>query len=224
MTQARNDIFDPTSVGVYHCMSRCVRRAYLCGEDEVTKKSFEHRRELIRNRLCQLTEIFAIEVIGYAVMSNHYHIILRNRPDIAAKWSLEEIAERWLSVFPPKSRERKEFLVEKRYVEAIIGGPERIELFRTRLSCISWFNRCMNEYLACVANAEDDCTGRFWEGRFKCQRVEDIKATLACAAYVDLNRDCNGNCVWSSERLKYERSYLQLTDLAWSESLRKHYR
>lgn len=187
MTQARNDIFDPTTVGVYHCMSRCVRRAYLCGDDQFTGKSYEHRREVIRNRLAELAQIFAIEVIGYAVMNNHYHILIKNRPDIAAEWSIDEVAKRWLSLFPPRSHERKEFLKERRYLDAIKDGTERIELFRTRLSSISWFNRCTNEFLACVANTEDNCTGRFWEGRFKCQRVEDVKAALACATYVDLN-------------------------------------
>jgi hypothetical protein len=60
----------------YHLISRCVRRAYLCGEDAYTKQSYEHRRQWMVDRILFLTSIFSIDVATYAVMSNHYHLVV----------------------------------------------------------------------------------------------------------------------------------------------------
>jgi putative transposase len=85
--------------GVYHCFTRCVRRAFLCGFDLVTQGDYSHRKTWIVDRLRYLAGIFAIEVCAYAVMENHYHTVLRTRPDIVATWSDREVAIRWLSGF-----------------------------------------------------------------------------------------------------------------------------
>ncbi len=188
MTYARREIFDPDEIGVYHCVSRCVRRAFLCGEDALTKKSYEHRRNWIRVRLKYLVEIFAIEVVAYAVMSNHLHCVIRNRPDLAKDWDAKKVAERWRKLFPlRRDKNGAPEKPSKEEIAAIAMDENKVELYRSRLSDISWFNRCMNENIARRANAEDECTGRFWEGRFKCQRVFEIGAILACSVYVDLN-------------------------------------
>ena len=188
MTNARSEIFDSEEVGVYHCVSRCVRRAFLCGKDEVSKRSFEHRREWIRDRLASLVDVFAIEVISYAVMSNHFHCLIKNRPDLARKWSKEQVAIRWRKLFPyrrKKNGDPAEPTAEE--IAEITEDKKLVELYRERLSSISWFNRCMNENIAKRANFEDQCKGRFWEGRFKCQRIFDLNGVLACSVYIDLN-------------------------------------
>ena len=91
---ARNLIFDAEDVGVYHCVARCVRRAFLCGFDPVSGRDFEHRRHWLRQRLELLAGIFGLDVLGFAVMANHLHVVLRNRPDVVADWTNGEIARR----------------------------------------------------------------------------------------------------------------------------------
>ena len=95
MTRARGMIIDLDSTPYYHCICRCVRRAFLCGEDKFSGKNFEHRRQWVIDRLGFLTDIFAIEVASYAIMSNHYHLVLRVNKDKATDWSETEVIARW---------------------------------------------------------------------------------------------------------------------------------
>jgi hypothetical protein len=187
MTCARSDIVETDKVGIYHCTSRCVRRAFLCGKDPYTGKSFEHRRKWIRQRLCFLVGIFGIEVMAYAIMSDHLHSLLRIRPDLVRKWSDQEVARRWLLLFPRPRMEGEPETPTQDEIDAIASLPKLVKLYRERLSSISWFNRCLKENIARRANEEDGCTGHFWEGRFKSPRVYDVAGILACGVYVDLN-------------------------------------
>ncbi len=169
--------------GVYHCYCRCVRRAYLCGYDTFTHRDFSHRKAWLVDRLRQLAAIFAIDVCAYSIMGDHYHTILRSRPDIVAGWSDLEVATRWLTLFP---RHHKRISAEEQ-IRALIHCPEQIAKLRKRLSSLSWFMGRLNEFIARAANKEDGVKGRFWESRFKCQALLDEAAIAACMAYVDLN-------------------------------------
>ncbi|TWT71792.1 transposase [Crateriforma conspicua] len=183
----RAERFDPAEVCVVHVIQRCVRRAFLAGVDRETGVDYSFRKEWIRRRMESLASVFAVDVLSYAVMSNHIHQILRNRPDVCAAWSDEEVAIRWLRVFP--GRRLEEHLAEptENDVMMLCGDKERLAEIRRRLSDISWFMRALAEPIARMANKQDDCTGRFWEGRFKCQRIVDEAGLLACSMYVDLN-------------------------------------
>ncbi|HEY7866867.1 MAG TPA: transposase, partial [Psychromonas sp.] len=134
-----------------------------------------------------LSSIFSMEVFAYAVMSNHLHVVLRNRPDLAKGWSAEEVAQRWCTLFPKRDGNGQAESPSTEAIAAFVADEARVALCRERLGDISWFMRCLNEPIARRANREDKCTGRFWEGRFKCQRLMDEGAMLACMAYVDLN-------------------------------------
>jgi REP element-mobilizing transposase RayT len=170
-----------------HAIQRCVRQGWLTGVDGKTGKDFSFRREWIRRRMEALASVFGVDVLTYAILSNHMHLILRNRPDVVAAWSDREVAIRWLRVFP--GRRLEEHLAEptENDVNMLVNQPERLLIVRERLSDISWFMRALSEPIARMANRQDECTGRFWEGRFKALRIVDETGLLACAMYVDLN-------------------------------------
>ena len=185
---ARHEIVAEGEVGVYHCVARCVRRAFLCGKDPVSGRDFEHRKSWIQNRLEELAGIFAVDVCGFAIMSNHLHVVVRTRPDLAAEWSAEELARRWWRLFPKRRGPDKTAAEpEDHELAALMADTEKLEQWRQRLASLSWLMRCLCEPIARQANREDQCTGRFWEGRFKSQALLDESSVLACALYVDLN-------------------------------------
>jgi REP element-mobilizing transposase RayT len=191
MTMARRDIVGiEGSRGIYHCVVRCVRRAFLCGDDAYSGRNYDHRKEWIRGRLGLLTQSFGVELLTYAVMSNHLHTVLRTRPDLVASWSDVEVAERWLSVYTPRhfgEDGEPVYEVRERDILCLLEEEERVKVLRKRLSSLSWFMKALNEHISRRANREDDCKGRFWESRFKSQRLENEAAVLACMCYVDLN-------------------------------------
>ena len=179
---SRRDLIEPAEVGVYHCVQRVVRRAWLCGQDPVTGKNFDHRKVWIQERLAFLAGQFAIDICSIAIMSNHLHVVVRNRPDIAGQWSDEEVARRWWNLFPGrKTDDDKPAEPESHELAMLMADAETLEERRQRLSSISWLMRCLAEPIARRANREDRCTGRFWEGRYKCQRLLDEAAVLACS-------------------------------------------
>ena len=186
MTRARNEIVDPNVTPYYHCISRCVRRAFLCGFDKLTRKNFDHRKAWVVERLALLSHTFAMDVFAYAVMSNHMHCLVRMNIQQANAWSEAEVTHRWNKIYAVP------YLVEEYHKGNCNAAQARqaqrtIETWRERLSSLSWFMRCLNEHIARLANQEDECTGRFWEGRFKSQALLDEGAVLTCMSYIDLN-------------------------------------
>ena len=187
MTLPRSSLVSLASTPYYHCVGRCVRRAFLCGQDQFSGRSFEHRRGWIVARLAVLSSVFAMDVAAYAVMSNHYHVVVRIDPDQAASWSVDEVLARWTQLFAGHPMVQRYLANPEMSSAELDKVKEFVELYRARLCDLSWFMRCLNEYIARMANEEDGCTGRFWEGRFKSQALLDEAALIACMAYVDLN-------------------------------------
>ena len=162
MTTARSLLVDSESPGYYHCISRCVRRAWLCGIDPYDGNSYEHRREWVEHRLLELAQIFAVSIYAYAVMSNHVHVVLRIDPSGATAWTAEETATRWVQLFPATVDGEIDPIACRTKEQSLLGNPERLEVCRQRLGSLAWFMRSLNEPIARRANREDSCTGRFW--------------------------------------------------------------
>ena len=171
----------------YHCISRCVRRAFLCGSDPLTGYDFEHRRQWIVDRIKLLSSVFSVDLCAFAILSNHYHVVIRINVDEVRQWSDEEVISRWMRIFSGPQLMHQYLMNASLTAAELKCVADLIATWRERLSDLSWFMRCINEPIARMANREDHCTGRFWEGRFKSQALLDERALLACMAYVDLN-------------------------------------
>lgn len=187
MTRARSQQVSLEDTPYYHCISRCVRRAYLCGDDPVSGRNFDHRKRWIVQRIKDLATHFSIDVCAYAIMSNHYHLVLHVDIEKANSWSDKEVIEHWTNLFPGHAALIETITLNRKTKAAQKLLERHIKAWRERLTDISWFMRCLNESVARRANREDECSGRFWEGRFKSQALLDEKALVTCMAYVDLN-------------------------------------
>ena len=185
---ARAEVFAPDEVATVHVMNRVVRRCYLMGTDALTGKNYDYRKRWIEDLLQRLAASFGIDLIAFAVLSNHFHLVLRSRPDVVKTWSDQEVARRWLTLCPlrrngdgsPKTPAPAE-------LRAIYGDPAKLAQIRSRLSDISWWMRLLCQRIAQRANREEQQEGKFWENRYKAIRLLDEESILACAAYVDLN-------------------------------------
>jgi REP element-mobilizing transposase RayT len=187
MARPRQTIVSLDDTAYYHCCSRVVRIAFLCGIDNLTGENFEHRRAWVDSCILELVTIFAIDICAYAVMSNHFHVVVKVDADKAKLWSDKEVLVQWHKGFKGTLLTQK-FVRDDHLNEFELKTVnDCITLYRQRLVDISWFMRSLSEPIARMANKEDKCTGRFWEGRFKSQALLDEAAVLVCMAYVDLN-------------------------------------
>jgi REP element-mobilizing transposase RayT len=186
MGYARKSLVSLQDTPYYHVIGRCVRRAWLWGFDEYAGKDYSHRKQWVLERLTVLSNVFAVDVCAYAILSNHYHLVVHVDQQRAKAWTAQDVIERWSVLF------RVPLLIQRWQSGEATPAERRaaeqmVRLWRSRLCDVSWYMRCLNEYLARRANAEDDCTGRFWEGRFKSQALLDDTGLLTAMAYVDLN-------------------------------------
>lgn len=187
MTRPRSELVSLPDTPYYHCICRCVRRAHLCGEDKLTGQDYSHRKKWVINRLKQLQQVFTIDLCAYAIMGNHYHLVLHVNKAAAEALNEMEVVTRWHHLFKLPSLVSRYLSGSAATVAEQRKAQEKIADWRERLSDLSWYMRCLNEYIARKANAEDSCTGRFWEGRFRSQAILDEAGLLTCMTYVDLN-------------------------------------
>lgn len=222
MTVARRQLIDPDSTPYYHIICRCVRRAYLCGKDKLTGQDFSHRRQWIEDKLLTLFSIFTIDIAAYAIMSNHYHLVLRIDSDAIKAMTDNEVIKQYSTLHKP-ALIIEQFSNGETLTEAQLHTAESfIKIYRERLSSISWFMKILNQSIALQANREDKVTGKFWESRFKSQALLDTEALLTCMAYVDLN-PIRANVAQTPESSDFTSIQTRLdNNIRPSKTIRKH--
>ena len=188
MATPRHMLVDDHHACDYHIASRCVRRAWLCGRDKRSGKDYSHRRQWLIERLLFLAQCFAVEIYAYAVMSNHFHIVLHYDPNACLEWSDEEVARRWTEAFPPKPQRGDDLEAAKAAArDMLLGDSARLARARRTLGSLSHFMKHLKQPIARRANSEDDCDGHFFEQRFYSGALLSEQAILAAMSYVDLN-------------------------------------
>lgn len=187
VTRPRSQQISLDDTPFYMVTSRCVRKAFLCGFDRSTNRSYEHRRQQIQNDMLRLASIFFIDIAAFAILHNHYHIVLHVRRDDAmdaAPQSIVGLAHQLVAGNEVTQRFANHEPLAKQEQD---GLDLFVDTWRNRLFDISWFMKYLNEGIARRANQEDECKGHFWESRFKSQALLDDQAVLSAMAYVDLN-------------------------------------
>lgn len=134
-----------------------------------------HRRQWIAKRVGELRDVFAVEVLAVAVGEQEVDVVLTCLPEVAAKWSPEEVVWRWTNLFGNGFG-----ILDRKHFSELAAKKTIVAEWRKRLTSVSWFMRGFNEWLARRINKEEERRGRFWDGRFRCGRVgkQDIKETV----------------------------------------------
>ena len=172
---SRAEIFDPSEIVAVHTIAKTVRACYLLGDDQLTGKNFDHRKHWFEDKLKQLAANFGIDLLAFACLSNHFHLVLRSRPDVVATWDDTEVAKRWWALCP-KRKVKQEIDGQSIWLPAepteldlnsIRNEPVLLATIRLRLSDISWWMRLLCQYIALRANGEEgEGLGRFWQSRY----------------------------------------------------------
>ena len=157
---SRAEIFDPSEIVAVHTMARTVRRCFLMGNDPYSGKNFDHRKRWIEDKLKLLAANFGIDLLAFSCLSNHFHLVLRSRPDVVAIWDDTEVARRWWTLCPQRKVQRE---VNGQVVSvpaeptewdlnSIRNDPVKLAAVRYRLSNISWWIRLLCQNIALRTN------------------------------------------------------------------------
>ncbi len=187
MATPRYKLVDREQAAHYHIVSRCVQQAYLFGTDPISGQNVDHRKQWVIDRMRELASCYAIDVDAYAVMSNHFHMVVMCDPKLSQTWSDEEVARRWFACHPPMRRGRLDERLLRIERELLLSDPDLLAARREQLGDLSDFMKHLKQPIARRANLEMGRKGHFFEGRFYSGILLDEDAVLASMGYVDLN-------------------------------------
>lgn len=215
MRRKRTQIANPAVENILHITQRCVRQDFFMNDKLSTKCKYHRRRDVILFRLRKLASAFAIDVLRFSILENHFHVILRNRPSLVAEMDDEEVARRWLVICPGFCQALADFRNKtpegptEADIKKLAENKKRIAELRSRLSSVSYFMWALNGYCAKLFNLVDQKKGHFWEDRYKVKVLLDNLSTFVGAMYVDLN-PIRANACQTPETSEYTSVYCQI--------------
>lgn len=187
----RKQQIDLTRHSTYHVITRCARQQYLLGSCNASRA---RRKGVFLAQLQKLARFTAIGVGGFSVMDKHLHLLLKVDVELAKSWTAREVAERWLSLHPPRNSSLRVVELEDEHLASFCADPERVASCREKLMSISQFMKELKQETTQQLNKLDNTVGSVWAGRFKCNHVKDEAQLLATLAYIDLNPFAAGVC------------------------------
>ena len=185
---ARNEIVREGEIGIYHTWSKCVQGAFLCGQDFISGNNYEHRRGWLQELIRYQAGVFGVDVGNYTILSNHFHLIARLRPDLVELWSDREVAWRWKCAWPKWDDKTWSRQPTDQEIDELLSNPVKLAFARKNLSSLSWFMARVKEPIAKFANQESETQGHFFEQRFGSREILDEPGLLACSWYLDVNQ------------------------------------
>ncbi|MCZ6855909.1 MAG: hypothetical protein O7G86_18495 [Gammaproteobacteria bacterium] len=185
MATPRSRLVDDQVPMFYHLVSKCVQGAWLCGIHPHTRIDYSHRKQWIIDRIGHLAQYFA--VAAYAIMANHFHLVVYFDPNACQGWSDKEVARRWVDAFPPKHEGVVDESLQTWQFECLLDDEQALAAARRKLGSLSCFVQHLKQPIAWRANREAGCDGDYWANRFYSGALLTEEAVLAAMAYVDLN-------------------------------------
>jgi len=168
-----------SSAAVYHCMSHTVSEVRL---DDCAK-------EILRKQLWQVADYCGVQVLAYAIMSNHFHVLVR----VPLKTDAVPDAEllRRHAVLHPRPSKLLATRMKLVREQLKTGGPLAAAWRKQQLGLmgdISPFMKLFKQRFSIWFNRTHERRGTLWSERFKSVLVEGRGNVLVTmAAYIDLN-------------------------------------
>jgi len=178
MRTPRYKIDSRAAAAVYHCMSHTVSERRIDDTD----------KEVFRKQLWQIADYCGLQVLTHAIMSNHFHILVR----VPRKGEVPdaELLRRFRVLYPKPTK------FQAARIEDITellkkGGPSADKWRKQQLALmcdVSQFMKLLKQRFSIWFNRNHERKGTLWSERFKSVLVEgrdNILSTMA--AYIDLN-------------------------------------
>ncbi len=161
----------------YHIISRVSRGEFLLDDDG---------KEYFMNLMFKLAKAYYVDITSFAIMSNHFHILLSNRRDEVEKATKDELFSKYKEAYGNNAEPPEGSFIKKSY-EIEYDEDGGVERLRKRLGSVSRYIQELKQGFTKWYNYKNKCKGVLWADRFKGIAISKGDAELICSAYVDLN-------------------------------------